>query len=414
MTPTSVVLVEFSPSGGLFQFAVQLGEALAARGHQVELLTGPDPELDTTQPGFTISPVLPTWHPAAGAADSHPRRRLRRVVRAVRHHLAWLAVVRLVVHRSPDVVQLTSGRFPVDGLAPWLLARLRRRPVLVTVAHAPLPWNEQHPTGRLHKEDPILERCLGVGYRNVDAVLVLGERSAADLASRWPDVRHVHVMPHGDEGVFLREEPSGAATTKPLVLFFGTLQAYKGLDLLLDAFALVRAERPDARLLIAGAPSGDTDLHQLRRRSDALGNVELRAGYVPLSEVAALFANARTVVAPYRSANASGVIALAHTCARPVVATAVGDLPAVVQHEQTGLLVPPTDAVALAVALVRLLDDSDEAERLGLQGRRHLVDSASWQAVAEQVEAVFLGCLSTPRATRRARTTGSARRDTRA
>jgi len=398
VTGSSVVLVEFSPSGGLFQFAVQLGEALAARGHRVELLTGPRPELATTQPGFTISPVLPTWHPAAGAADSRTRRRLRRGVRAVRYHLAWLVVIGLVLRRSPDVVQVTSGRFPVDGLVPWLLARLRRRPVLVTVAHAPLPWNEQQPTGKLYKEDPLLERCLGVGYRNTDAVIVLGERSAADLASRWPDIRHVHVLPHGNEQVFLREEPTGAATTEPLVLFFGTLQAYKGLDLLLDAFGLVRAERPDARLLIAGAPSGDTDLADLRRRSAAVGGVELRAGYVPLGDVAALFAGARTVVAPYRSANASGVVALAHTCARPVVATAVGDLPAVVQHEQNGLLVPPDDAPALAAALVRLLADPDEADRLGQDGRRHAVGSASWEVVAERVEGVFRERLAERRA----------------
>lgn len=61
---------------------------------------------------------------------------------------------------------------------------------------------------------------------------------------------------------------------------------------------------------------------------------------MPLGEVAALFAAARTVVASYRWVNASGVVALAHTCARTVVATAVGDLPAVVLHERSGLLVP--------------------------------------------------------------------------
>jgi len=60
-------------------------------------------------------------------------------------------------------------------------------------------------------------------------------------------------------------------TTEPLVLFFGTLQAYEGLDLLLDAFGLVHVKRPDAQLHIAGAFSGDTDLNGLQRRSDALG-----------------------------------------------------------------------------------------------------------------------------------------------
>jgi glycosyltransferase involved in cell wall biosynthesis len=81
-----------------------------------------------------------------------------------------------------------------------------------------------------------------------------------------------------------------------------------------------------------------------------------------------------------------------------VVATAVGDLPAVVQHEQNGLLVPPDDAPALAAALVRLLADPDEADRLGQDGRRHAVGSASWEVVAERVEGVFRERLAERRA----------------
>src|SRR3954447_25485816 len=94
MTPLKVVLVEFSPSGGLFQFAVQLGEGLAGRGHDVELVTGPRPELDSRVPGFRITPVLPTWHPNEGAGGPTWRRRARRVVRAVQYHAAWVVLLR--------------------------------------------------------------------------------------------------------------------------------------------------------------------------------------------------------------------------------------------------------------------------------------------------------------------------------
>ena len=55
-----IVLVEMSPSGGLFQFAFELGSALAARGERVELWTGPRPELRSTQPAFVVRSVLPT------------------------------------------------------------------------------------------------------------------------------------------------------------------------------------------------------------------------------------------------------------------------------------------------------------------------------------------------------------------
>jgi len=158
---------------------------------------------------------------------------------------------------------------------------------------------------------------------------------------------------------------------------------------LLDAFRTVRQGCADARLVIAGAPSGDTDLAELRRSADEIGGVEIRAGYVPLPEVAELFQAARVVAAPYRYANASGVVELSRTFARPVVATAVGDLPAVVEHGVSGLVVPPEDAAALADGLLRLLNDPTEAQRMGEAGRARSVEAASWATVAQRVEDVY-------------------------
>ena len=384
-----MTLVEFSPSGGLFQFAVQLGNALAQRGHEVELVTGPRPELAATAPGFRISPLLPTWHAAEGTADRPLKRRARRVVRALRYHWAWVVLLRHLARTRPDVVEFSGGRFPVDGLAVAWLSRRRRRPALVTLAHSPLPFNEQKATGDVLHDNRALLAFLGLGYRSVDALAVLGVRSAADLRSTWPGVGEVAVLPHGDEGVFLRRPPTPAAGTGPVVLFFGTLQAYKGVDVLLAAFAGIRARRPDARLVIAGAASGDTDLARLRSEAARIGGVDLRIGYVPMADVPELFDAARLVAAPYRYANASGVVELARTFARPVVATTVGDLPGVVEHGATGLLVQPGDVPALEAAILRLLDDPEEAQRWGEAGRERSAQTASWATVAERTEEVF-------------------------
>jgi D-inositol-3-phosphate glycosyltransferase len=390
-----VTLVEFSPSGGLFQFAVQLGNALAARGHDVELVTGPDPELSPSTPGFRISPILPTWHAADGAADRPMKRRLRRIVRAVRYHLAWITLLRHLGRTQPDVVQFSGARFPVDGLALAWLARRKpeNRPALVTLAHSPLPFNEQRASGAVLRESKALHAFLGLGYRSADALVVLGRQSAADLQAAWPNLHDVTVVPHGDEGVFLSRPPGPVAETDPVVLFFGTLQAYKGVDILLDAFAGVRARRPTARLVIAGAPSGDTDLAVLRATAARIGGVDLRPGYVPMAEVPALFEVARVVAAPYRYANASGVVELARTFGRPVVGTTVGDLPAVIEHEVTGLLVEPGDVPGLEAAVLRLLDRPEDAQRMGEAGRARSAERASWSTVAELTEEVFLRVL---------------------
>jgi len=387
-----VTLVEFSPSGGLFQFAVQLGEALARRGHEVELLTGPQPELSSRVASFRINPCLPTWHASQGAGDRPLKRRARRLVRATKYHLAWVVLMRYLKHSRPDVVQFSGGRFPVDGLALAWLARRRRgsSPMIVMLVHSPLPFNEQRATGEVLRDSTLLNYFLGLGYRSVDALMVLGEQSARDLRSTWPDAGDITVVPHGDESVFQREPPVPAGSTDPVVLFFGTLQAYKGLELLLEAFRRVRADRPEARLVIAGSPSGDIDLEALCRTAADIDGVEVRPRYVPVADVPVLFQAARVVAAPYRYANASGVVELARTFARPVVAAAVGDLPAVVEDRQTGLLVPPGDVTALAEALTWLLARPAEAERMGEAGRAR---SASWSVVAERTEEVYVRCL---------------------
>lgn len=388
--PLRVALVEFNPSGGLFQFAVQLGQGLAARGHRVELLTGPDPELTSRQAGFDVVPCLPTWHANAGAGDKPLVRRARRLLRAARYHLAWLVLIRRLRRTRPDVVQFSGARFPVDGLLmAWLARRGGHRPMLTAVAHAPAPFNEQRATGAVFKTGALLHRTLGLGYGSLDAVMVLGERTAADLRTSWPHLPEPAVVPHGDEGVFRGTDAMPGADAGSEVLFFGTMQAYKGLDLLMAAFAQVRAQRPEARLVIAGQPSGDTDLDALRRSAAAIGGVDLRPGYVPLDAVEGIFATARVVVAPYRYANASGVVELARTFARPVVATDVGDLRRAVQHGTTGLLVPPEDPAALAAAIVGLLDAPEEARRMGEAGRAASEQHASWATVAERVEHVY-------------------------
>lgn len=396
-----VTLVEFSPSGGLFHFAVQLGAALAARGHQVELLTGPRPEVAPAVAGMRVRPVLPTWHPGAGRAQPVVWRKARRGWRALRYVAAWWMVDRHLARSRPDVVLFGEWRFPVDARFVQRLARRPRRPVVLDVAHAPLPLNEQRRTGDIFRSDPRLRRALGRAYGCVDAVLVLGERSRQDMLQAWPQAPRVEVIPHGDESVFRRGEVPPPDRCPPRVLFFGTLTTYKGLDLLLDAFALVRERLPAAELVVAGAPAADVDLPGLQRRAAAIGGVELRPGYVPMDGVAALFGAARVVAAPYRYANASGVAHLAQTFARPVVATDVGDLPDAVRHGETGLLVPPGDAGALAGALERLLRDPQLAARLGAAGSARLAAEAGWDRVAVRVEEVFERVLAAAPAVRR-------------
>lgn len=392
-SPLRILLVEFNPSGGLFQFSFQLGEALAARGHRVELLTGPRPELRPGTSGLVLRDVLPTWHAGAGTVEPWLARKLRRAARAARYIGAWLRVLARLREGAVDAVVWSEWRFALDG---WFVAcagrvacRLPDRPVLALVAHEPRPVGEQRRRGSLYKSGWLLRRSLASAFHRMDAVFVLGEQAAAGVRELWPRVHRVTVIPHGDEGALARAEVPPAEEAPPSVLFFGTWTRYKGLELLLDAFTLVRRALPEATLVVAGAVGADVDVAALRARASRVRGVELRPGYVPLPEVAELVGASRVVAVPYLRGTQSGVVHLAQTFGRPVVATAVGDIAAAVADGEAGIVVPPGDAPALAAGLERLLRDPIEAGRLGREARRRVTRHGSWDGVAQRVAAVL-------------------------
>lgn len=381
-----VVLVEFSPSGGLFQFALQLGEALGRRGHKVEVLTGPRPELPSREERCVLRPILPTWHPTAGSDSPEWWRRARRFVRAGQLACAWVIVLVQVATRRPNVVLFSTWRFALDAWFVQLLARLAPGVQLGIIAHEPRPLVEQPGAEGLYKKDRVLDRALRGAWSKMDVAFVLGETTRTELLANWPLRCPVTVIPHGDEAIFIDGSAPPVTETEPRALFFGTITAYKGLDDLLEAWPQIHAALPLARLTIAGSVGADVDAEKLAERVAAMPGVTLQAGYVPVDAVAPLFGAARCVVLPYRRSSQSGVAHLAFTFARPVVATSVGDVPSVVRDGETGRLVAPGDVPALAAAVTALLGDAAESAQLGQQGHARLGNTASWDDVAGLVD----------------------------
>jgi glycosyltransferase involved in cell wall biosynthesis len=154
----------------------------------------------------------------------------------------------------------------------------------------------------------------------------------------------------------------GIGNLEPVILFFGFIRKYKGLDILLDAMKILRENpKPETgarslsglKLLVAGEFYEDEKPYQ--QQIDKLGirdDVILRTEFIPDSEVKYYLCAADAVVQPYRNATQSGVTPLAYHFEKPMIVTNVGGLPSLVPHERAGLVAEPT-APSIAAAIQR-------------------------------------------------------------
>ncbi len=168
-----------------------------------------------------------------------------------------------------------------------------------------------------------------------------------------------------------------------VILFFGLVRAYKGLATLLDAFALC-AERLDATLLVVGEFYESRRPYDDRIRALGIGHrVRIVDRYVPNEEVPTYFKSADVAVLPYVTATQSAVVQTAYAFAVPVIVTAVGGLPDVVDDGRTGFVVPPNSPEKLAAAIGRFFDER-LAPRMSEAIRAHRA-VFSWSSCARAV-----------------------------
>ncbi len=273
----------------------------------------------------------------------------------------------LVAGWRPDILL-----FPM--FHPWnaaLQKSLASTPSIVFV-HDPLP----HPglEGWLHA------RFENASLAAASCCAVLSQALVPALVQRGVPPARIAVIPHGLIQ-YARPAGNGKKHPGPTLLFFGRIAAYKGLEVLLEAFSQVRAHRKDLRLLVAGEGS----LVPYHRQLEGLEGVEVINRWVADEDVPGLFDQADMVVLPYTSASQSGVLAVAAAFGLPVVATRVGGLPEQIIDGKTGLLVEPDSADALAKAIQRLLDDPPLAARLGQALKLEFEEQRSWEKVAQML-----------------------------
>lgn len=340
-----------------------LCSALAARGEQVELLTshfrhGERPAPDGYQLRdhfYRLGGPLPL------RALQHPvdMLRLRRLPAADVTHFQWM---------------------PIQDIDRRLLPR---GPVVLT-AHDVIP-REPRP-GQLG--------ALTELYNKVDAVIVHSEHGRGVLTEQLGvAAERIHVIPHGVFDYLTRVPgatplpPELAAVERPVVLQFGLMREYKGIDLMIEAFA---AAETDAELWVVGMARMPTEpLRDLAVAHGVAERVRFVDRFVSDSELGAFFERADLVTLPYRQIDQSGVLFTALAFEKPLLVTRVGGFGEIADRFGAAEAVAPNDPGALAAAITRLLGDPAARDRLSAAAGSLAHGELAWGSIADRTVELY-------------------------
>jgi glycosyltransferase involved in cell wall biosynthesis len=219
--------------------------------------------------------------------------------------------------------------------------------------------------------------------RRLPRLIAVSESSRRDIVTHMRvDPARLHVVPVGANPEVFRPRPDVRRVPGRIMTTASADVPMKGLAPLLEALAKVRTERDDAHLVVIGKPKGRSNIPALIDRLDLDGAVQFVHG-VTTDRIVELYAEAELAAVPslYEGFSLPAVEAMA--CGVPIVATTGGALPEVIGRDgETGLLVPPGDASALATAMLRALDDEALRARLGAAGRARVLERFTWRNTA--------------------------------
>ena len=366
-----IVSAAYPLRGGIAQYAAILFKTLQQRGHQVDVFTFRRQYPKILFPGKT---QLETNKTESVRIESHP------VLDSI-NPFNWLKVFGLIKKNRPALIIFNYWMpffAPCYGAIGWLIKKFTKIKILY-ICHNIIP-HERWPG------DLFLTKF---AFSTVDYFIVQSAIVANELLSLFPEAKYKHIA-HPIYYIFGEMMPKEEArkklqlTTQQVILFFGFVRAYKGLDLLLKAVPLIKPTL-DVKLLVVGEFYEDkTKYLDLINHLGIFREVVIYSDFIPNEEVGLFFSAADVVVLPYKSATQSGIVQVAYHFNKPCIVTDVGGLGEVVIDNKTGFVVPPENPDEIAQAVLRFYEKNKEKEfsaNIEIEKKKY-----SWDNIADAIE----------------------------
>lgn len=271
----------------------------------------------------------------------------------------WIKVASYIKKQKPDLV-LFQWLHPYFAPCYWWLLNSLRSFKTLAIVHNALPH-----------ERFVMDKFLTKITLGKFDYLISHAQTDADILKGILPKANIKINPHPAYNFFKISNMTKETARNQLkiksddkvLLFFGLVREYKGLKHLLKAMPEIINNIPNVKLIIAGDFAGK------KSEYDELINVEgvsdhllIRDGHIPIPEVEPYFAASDIVVLPYESATQSGVIQVAYSFGKPVLATRVGGLPDVVDNMETGYVIEPQSPNEIATAINDFYSNNREKE----------------------------------------------------
>lgn len=311
-----------------------------------------------------------------------------RIIKGMEHISNMLSLQSRLAQWRPDVIHFQ-----------WLPLPIIDRSFLGKLADiAPLVWTA-HDTHPFHGDPSSRLQLLGweASLRQIDHFIAHTPYSKRQLIHLGIPEDRISIIPHG----ILKLDRNGAdeqraqhqrpVKDEKIVLFWGTIKPYKGVDVLVHAFAkLPRYLRNQARLWIVGRPR--MPVESLKRVAMDLGvahRITWNLRFVPDDQLHRWLEAADVVVFPYRNVDGSGALMTTLPYGKPIIATDVGGFPDVLEDGVHGYLVPSDDPARLAEVLRTVLQDPELSAKMGREILRLAQAIPSWAEIARQTIAAY-------------------------
>lgn len=243
----------------------------------------------------------------------------------------------------------------------------------------------------LARNSKVIRALLTFFLKQSDEVRANSSHTVAEI-ERLCGVK-AEIIPYGATISETASAPSAQPDGVPTLLFCGRLIQRKGIDVLLNAMPAILAKR-EVKLVITGEGDRKTEWQELSSQLQLDSHVEF-AGFVSNERLSELYRDCTAYVHPAifddkGDTEGLGVVLIeALASNKPVIASAVGGIVDVIRHEETGLLVPEKDPEALTNAVLRVLNDSELARKLGQQGHAHARQFFDWDRCAGLTTSVY-------------------------